>query len=427
MVHSIHRKLLVLGMALVMAIAVTTPAAAQGIIYGSGIPSGAVVDQDVILIGQNVVIDGTVDGNVFILGNQIRINGEVDGSLVLVGQNASISGKVNGGIYAAALTLDLGPHAALERDLYAATVSLTSGSGSTIGRDLYALGLDSGLSGHVGRDLHTVIGPIQLYNGLMHLLGFDELTIKLHFPAPQSTSPNTGLTSIGHHGLLSLADQPAAAQFNGGKWGLDLLRNWAVLFIFGLLAMWLLSAPLKHSGEQLREKPARTTALGLLVLFIAFAGIGAALLLAVLVFTLGLGLNVLGLWQLSIGIWALAYASLGLALAVLWFAIVYGTKLIVTFLAVTWLSGKLFKHNAVWLDVLAMLAGTLVYTLLRSIPYIGWIIGVLVTAAGAGAAWLVYQEARRRPGVVGNSAGTARGVRKPAKLPVRAGPRRNSA
>jgi cytoskeletal protein CcmA (bactofilin family) len=398
---SMHRSprstLLVLALTLVLAFGLTTPAAAQSLIYGSTIPAGTTVDQDVFLVGQNVSIDGTVNGNVFILGNQVVVNGTVDGSLVLVGQNAAIGGTVSGEVYAAALTLDLGPNAALGRDLYAGTVSLTSGKGSVIGRDLYAVGLDSGLSGHIGRDLHTAVGPLQLYNGVMRLLGFDNLTIKLHFEAPAPQSGGSGSApQSGHRALLRQAGK-AARPFDWAGWGLDVLRSWMVLFALGVLAAWLLRRPLKLARGQVETRPVRAAAVGLLVLVFAFAAIGAALLLVVLIFVLGLGLNYLGLWQLSLGIWALAYSALALALAVLWFLVVYGTKIIVAYAASTWLSGRLFRRRAFWIDVLALLAGTLVFVLLQAIPYAGWIFGVLVTAAGAGAAWMAWQWSRQKP------------------------------
>ncbi len=415
MKRTIRTTLSILIVTLILAFGFASPAAAQGIIYGSSIPAGTTVDHDVLLVGQDVVVDGTVNGNVFVLGNQVAINGTVDGSLVLVGQNAGLGGEVDGGVYAVALTLDLGPKASLGRDLYTAAVSLTSGSGSTIARDLYAVGLDSGLSGHVGRDLHTVIGPIQLYNGIMHLLGFDELTIRLHIDIPQpAATPSGSLIPGGHRALLRPSLQPAPARFDWEAWGLGLLRSWAVLFLIGLLIFWRLRRPLVLAGDQLREKTGTTAGVGLLVLVIAFALVGVAILLAVLVFSIGLGLNALGLWQFSLGFWALAYSALGLALAGLWLALVYGTKIAVIFLAATWAFGKLFRRHAVWLDILALLAGTLVYELLYSIPYIGWIFGVLATAAGAGALWLAYRARKAAPAP--ETAGT---VKKPARRPLR--------
>jgi cytoskeletal protein CcmA (bactofilin family) len=423
--RSFRSKLLALAPTVLLAFGLATPAAAQGIIYGSSIPAGTTVDQDVFLVGQDVSIDGTVNGNVFILGDQVRVNGTVDGSLVLVAQNAAVGGTVSGGVYAAALTLDLGPQSELQRDLYVATVSLTSGQGALIGRDLFAVGLDSGLAGRVGRNLHTAIGPIQLYNGMMRLLGFDELTIRLHFEAPAGkTTPGSSLPA-GGRALLRPAEKTAPG-FDWGAWGLDLLRGWAVLFLLGLLARWLLPHPLEKAGAQLASKPARVTAFGLLVLVIALAVVGAALLVAVLVFVLGLGLNKLGLWQLSLGVWALAYSALALALAALWFLIVYGTKILVAYLAATWLFARLFQRKAAWLDVLALLAGTAVYTLLLAIPYVGWIFGVLVTAAGAGALWLAWRGARRKPLEAAAPAPVGARKRRPASpVPVKS-PRNNN-
>ena len=147
-----------------------------------------------------------------------------------------------------------------------------------------------------------MIGPIQLYNGLMTLLGYDNLTIKLHFDMPQpSTSPSGSLLSPGRHSYERTGSgQPAnlrknlaapAASFDWGKWALTLLRNWAVLFLFGLLALWLGRKVLKVSGEAIQSHPWRALGTGLLVLVISLASIGAVLLVAVILFAIGLGLN----------------------------------------------------------------------------------------------------------------------------------------
>ncbi len=413
--RSFHIRLLPIILAFFLALGIATPAAAQGPITGDTIPAGTVVDHDVFLVGQNVSIDGTVNGNVFILGNQVIVNGSVDGSLILIGQNAGIGGTVSGAVYAAALTLDLAPYASIRRDLYVVSISLTSGDQSVIGRDLYAVGLDSGLNGRVGRDLHTVIGPIQLYNGLMTLLGYDELTLKLHFETPQpATSPSGNLIAAGRHARIQTA-APAPASFDWGKWALNLLRNWALLLAFSLLALWLVRKPLDRSGEPLLARPWRTLGIGLLALVIAFALIGVALLLSVFIFAIGLGLNFLGLWQLSLALWVSAYGCLALALVALWFFIVYGTKIIAIYVASTWLFGKLFHRNALWLKFLALLAGTVLFVLLRTVPYVGWVFDVLVTAAGMGAVWIAFQDSRKKPEPVA----VVLPVKKATKRPVK--------
>jgi len=406
--RSFRNKLIILVLSLLMAFGMTTPVAAEGLITGDTIPAGMVYEHDAILIGQNVVIDGTVNGNVFILGNQVTINGKVDGSLILLGQNAAISGVVAGGVYGVLLTLELAPEASIGRDLYVAAISLTSGPASVIGRDLFALGLDSGLNGQVGRDLHTVIGPIQLYNGLMTLLGYDNLTIKLHFEIPQNTSAPSGsllspLRRANEHrvtqNMVSVYRPLAApaAPFDWGKWALALLRNWAVLLLFGLLAFWLGRKGLQRSGQALQAHPWRALGTGFVVLVISLASVGAALLVGVIIFAIGLGLNYVGIWPLTIALWALAYACMAVAMVALWLFIVYGTKIIAFYFVAQWAFGRLFERKNVWMDLLALLAGSVVYALLRSIPYVGWIFDLLVTALGAGAAWMALRGPARQP------------------------------
>jgi hypothetical protein len=125
-----------------------------------------------------------------------------------------------------------------------------------------------------------------------------------------------------------------------------------------------------------------------------------ALLLAALIFALGLGLNVLGLWQLSLALWVLAYSALAAALTLLSLFILYGTKILVAFNVFSWLAGKLSAPRVMCIDILALLVGTLIYALLRSLPYVGWAIGLLVIAAGMGSAWFAWRGATLPPQVV---------------------------
>jgi cytoskeletal protein CcmA (bactofilin family) len=385
------RILPILFTTLLIAVSMPIPVAASdgGIFYGDTIPAGTVVEHDVILFGRNVLIEGTVEGNVFILGNQVVVNGTIDGSLALIAQNASVGGDVSGTVYALALTLDLPANAVLERDLYSATVSLTSGAESTITRHLYALGLDAGLNGQIGGELHTILGPIQLYNGLMRLLGFEELTLQLHIEIPASTGTEQGFAPLRHYRIKLLEPLPP---FDWGAWGLKLLRSWAVLFIFGLLALWLARKPLVRSGEPLSAHPWRTLGIGVVVLVVSFNLFIVGLLLFVLVFALGLGLNFLGLWPITVALWVLAFSALIIAMVGLALFIGYGAKIVVIYLASTLLFDLFLKRKAFWVSILALFAGTVIYALLRSIPYAGWIIDLLVTAAGMGSAWLALRR-----------------------------------
>ncbi len=394
--NPLRNAFLILLAALLLAAAFPVPAQAQGIVYGSDVPAGTLVDQDLVLIGQNVTIDGDVIGNVFILGNQVTVNGTIDGSLILLAQNAVIRGQVSGTTYTVALTLEMPEQASLGRDLYALVVSLTSGVQSTIQRDLYAVSLDAGLNGRVGRNVHTAIGPIQLYNGLMRLLGFPDLTIQLHFdfnrpPAVPQATPTSLVPPRPH---LRLAATDPGPGFDWTAWSLDRARDWLVLSLFGLLAFWLMRPKLEAAGEPLRLRPWRTLAVGLLVLLISVNLFLLAILLVAAVFSLGLALNFLGLWQLSILLWVAAYALLALALAALWFLIVYGSKILVVSVLTAWSTRRIELEN-VWLQGLALVVGLLLYILLAAVPYVGWIITLLSSAAGLGSIWLAWRASRQ--------------------------------
>lgn len=386
-----------IALTLTLLIAFLFPSAAyaqDGIVYGDSVPAGVVVNHDVLLMGENVTIDGAVNGNAFILGNQVRINGVVDGSVVMLAQNASISGNVTGTVYTAALTLDLPDTGTLKRDLYAATVSLTSKPASELGRNLYAVGLDAGLNGRINGDLHTVIGPIQIYNGAVRLLGFDELSLELRLPSPAATP--TPQSSIGTHPgtkvELTFKFQKPLPAFDWVAWGIIAARSWGVLFVLGLLALWLVRPYLEASGAPLRARPWRTLGIGLIVLVVSLNLFLVAFLLAALIFGLGLGLNAIGLWPISIALWMISYSIIAVALTLLVLFIAYGTRIIVAYHFVSWLFSKTTWPRTTWMAVLALFAGTLLYTLLRAVPYVGWIIGLLVVAAGMGSAWLAYRQ-----------------------------------
>jgi hypothetical protein len=117
-----------------------------------------------------------------------------------------------------------------------------------------------------------------------------------------------------------------------------------------------------------------------------------ALLLAALIFGVGLALNAIGLWPVSIALWVLSYSAIAVALTFLVLFIAYGTKILVSYHLLAWLVSRTAWPRSTWMAVATMFVGTLIYTLLRSVPYVGWIIGLLVIAAGMGSAWLAYRE-----------------------------------
>jgi len=169
-----------------------------------------------------------------------------------------------------------------------------------------------------------------------------------------------------------------------GSWALSWLRDLVFYLILGLLAIWLIPKPLNRWSEVARRSPVKSFGVGIVILV---AGYAAMIILFVLLLALGIFFYSLQFSNLSGIAFGLGLPGTGLAFGVLNFIVAYASKLVVVFLLgkliLEGLYPKALKHN-IW----PLLAGLLVYLLLRAIPWLGWAIGSVVTLLGLGAIWL---------------------------------------
>jgi hypothetical protein len=182
------------------------------------------------------------------------------------------------------------------------------------------------------------------------------------------------------------------------SWAVPFLRNLASLLILGLLGVWLFPAQLSWAGEQARTRPWRTLLTGLLVFTLGWiiAFLAFVLILVLALFFYWLSLPTLGFLAGTLGL-----TGLGLAVSIFWLSIAYFSKLIVALLFGTLLF-KRFKPKYAQSRIWPLLAGVVLYALLASIPYLGWLLAVLATLAGLGALWMVsspsgLQEGKTAP------------------------------
>jgi hypothetical protein len=119
-----------------------------------------------------------------------------------------------------------------------------------------------------------------------------------------------------------------------------------------------------------------------------------AILVAVLILVLGIGLGRLDLWDLAFAVWGVGFTGLGLVSSLSVLFVSFGTKVIVAFLVGQLILDRISPRAASY-RIWPLVLGLLIYVLLASIPYLGWVIAVLSTAIGLGAAWLVYRDRSR--------------------------------
>ena len=391
-------KTSIISISLILAVTLMfpAPAFAQGITIESTVKEGEVVDHNLVLSGPTVKMDGKVEGDLMAIGDKISINGEVDGNLVVIGNQVKLNGPVSGSVYIGAATLVVGPEASVGRDVSFIGGMFETQDKASIARDLNMVTLDASMAGSTGRDVNALIGPLRLgmviYN-FIQSQGWLPKTTGLELRSTQGVSAlgsNLTLQSLGPLMMISShasvpAQQDAATTQQWQDWGIALLRNIAALLIVGLLAVWLIPAQLSWTSQQPRIRPWRSLLTGFLVLLLGWFVILLALLL---VLGLAFFLFWISLPNLGFLVGSLGFLAVGLVSVLYWLSIAFFSKVIMAYL----LGRVIFAKSTAKVAqgrVVPLLVGVILFALIVSIPYLGWVVSVISTMFGLGALWMV--------------------------------------
>lgn len=396
--HPRYKRFLAVCAAVVLVVAIVSiweTAYAQGIVYGDSIAEGETVDNDVILSGSRIEVNGNVVGDLFAIGNTIDIDGKVDGSLVVIGQTVTINGEVLGSVYMTGVTVVIGESAQINRNLYVASLALEMQAGSAIDRDVYALSPGGGtIQPDVGRNFTGVIGPVDFINALVEWIGNAANTD--FFNRLPGGGSNLESDTVLYSGLAPFIG--VQLQEAGGldvdrilEWLLDRLRELILFLGIGGVALWVFPGRVRAITVISRDRPLSAAGWGFIVIIAGFvlAFLAAAVISVVSMFFFSVTLDAIGTALLTVGgaAWLLAFT-------LFWFLVTYVSKVIIA-IFVGQLVLERFSSAAAASRIWPLLLGAVIYILLRAIPFLGWIIGVVATVIGIGAMWLVYQSGRQ--------------------------------
>jgi len=387
-------------------LSVFTTAYAQGIVYGSSVPAGVTIQNDIVLFGDDVTIDGTVDGDVIALGNSVRVNGVVSGALVSAAQSVTVKGKVGGSAYIASLVLAFSPAAQAARSVYFIGGQLDTAPGSAVARDINAIALGARLEGELGRNMRSAIGPVDLLRlavqGINSLLGANRIQLPALL-APTSAIPGgtvLRLTRSSIDGLLTMGiaspaqGSPPSTGIDNDQllaWLLQLGLDLMTFIILGLLLVLLAPIMLSRGAHRLRVSPWAALGWGVAV----FAtGIVALILALVVVLALSMMFWALSLGALGSLTFAVGLFSVLLAAVLYVFLVLFCSKLVAAFFVGRLILAAISPRTA---DMKAwcILLGILVYLLLAAIPYFGWLVTAAATFFGLGAIWMGMRDTGR--------------------------------
>jgi hypothetical protein len=408
------------------------------------IAADEVIDDDVFISGETVLIDGTVNGALFASGGEIAVNGRVNGDLVMsggdvevtgvvngnlafAGQSLSLSGVVKGSVFFIGGGLELGPSAVVGRNVLFNGFGMEMEPGSSVGRDAIVGGYQASLAGQIERDVQAEVTALEIEGNIGR-----NVTAKVSGPGegfsdgfqwpglPQPIEAGLRVAEDAHIGgalvYTSPVDQSDAIHATpeggityepaekkaalspgqrAGQWLLARTRDFLTLLVLGGLVVWRVPALLNRLADQARAKPLPSAGKGLVIVIAGYVG---AFVLAGLILVLGILMGVVTLGRLAGVIFGVGFSGLAMTVALFTLCVAYISKLIVAYLIGKWVVQRLVPQqtdNVGWSFVL----GVVLYIFLRSIPVLGWLIGVVATLIGMGAMWLLFYE-QRHPAVL---------------------------
>ena len=400
------RFTLVFALALLGLTVLTGSVWAEDVFQGSVIGSGETIESDVIINGNEVTLNGAVDGDALAIGRIVTVNGNVSGSLIAIAETVIINGSVEGSVYVAASSLELQADSAINRSLYFAGIGLNAETGSQIGRDLRAISLGAGLSAAVGRDVKAVIGIGRIIHLILNNIDWKAGRFEARLPSEKSAllaynQPELvgdvepamvmeGARYEGRSDSLRQSEQPAQAQIIG-DWFLQRGRQILSFLIVGGLIIWRIPGLFAQWAAQAQNRPLASAGYGLVVFVMGNAGVFVA---GAIVGAVGLFLAYIYLGKLALVFWGVGFSGLLFVFSVLIAFVSYISKVIVAYLMGELILRR-FSSRAAERKLWPLLLGVIIYALLRAIPVLGWVIGLIVTLLGLGAVWMAYSSKKQ--------------------------------
>ncbi len=121
-------------------------------------PDTSIIDDDLIIAGQNLKLDGTIGGDLISGSRYLVQNGLITGSLNSAAQNLEVLGVVNGSVRGFAQNINI--NGQINQNLIAFCSALNIRPDAAIEKDVTAFGGEMTLDGRIGGDLKGSVGTL---------------------------------------------------------------------------------------------------------------------------------------------------------------------------------------------------------------------------------------------------------------------------
>ena len=316
---------------------------------GGTVTSAGAVSGDVVAAGGNLGISGAVGGDVLAAGGNVTISSSVGGDVRFAGGNISVQGKVNGDVIAAGGSVALsGPGVGGDAALAGGSVDISapvSGSVRVGGGKVY---IDGPITGDV------------IINAVTLTLGSNaDIQGSLTYTATKELTKESGAQVRGEVHFTQRAPRSEEAAIAATVFSVWVFGKFLALLVCALVAGLVFARFSREIVERVVREPLTHFGVGLLTL--AALPVISVLLFATLV---GIPLGVLGL------------LSFAVVMLVSWLftPIVVGSVVYHFFSKRDWVNS--------WFTILI---GAFVYSILGLIPFVGWLLQLILLLLSLGA------------------------------------------
>lgn len=392
------------------------------------------INGSVIVVGSTINVDAQINGDVLLAGGKVNISGgtKITGNLYLVSSDSQIMGEVQGSFASASLSLVISNNAIIHRNAYLTGYSAELGANAQVMQNFYAADFQTTINGTIQQNAGISAGAIEVYGRIFgnaqfkvsapgeptfYLSLFPGVPMALEsglrvYPSAKIAGNLQYTSTVNQNENIHIQNTPIFRtpipdepdkQANNAKpsrpttstfvmtWLWSFLSRLITYLLLGALILWILPKAAESARKQMRHRFFRTAGVGLVTII---TGIISALLLPVIFVGIGLLIGYLSLGGLNLAWYGVVGGIVFLVTAAFWFALANGSILIFCYMLGDQLLGKTSQENPSR-RFTAMLLGVGVFVLVRSAPYVGWILGPVAAILGMGALWLILVRTLR--------------------------------
>jgi len=338
------------------------------------IPKETTISESLYTKGENITIDGNISGDLVAIAQTITINGHLDGDLIAIAQDIFVNGSIGGSVRVISNSLIV--DGTIDRNLTSINSHLALKENSKITWDTYFIGSRLEINGIIDGNVNAwsqdtvVLGKIG--KNLRLKVANQKSENNLQINAGAIVNGDVEYASSQTANISSQAN--IAGEIKKQSWPVPEKQSktlnylWSLLFsvfsaiIVGLVLVFLLPITSQNILEKILKNPLKSLLYGPILMFILPP---IVIILSLTIIGLPLALIIGALWLI------------GLYVAKILSALLFGQLLIKKF-------NLKNPASLFW----SMILGIILAWILFSIPFIGWLIGLVVAWLGLGGIYL---------------------------------------